>query len=268
MATAWSYVRPDTHAQERALRGERIIQQAPIFEGVSLTTSYVDLSTMVKLGFAFGGLSGKTDLSCFLLQIACYTKLVTVTTDRRGLALERQGVALRIGVASWDVSFDTAFNLAAVAASAELHNTGTAKQVQAYGQALSTLKIVGDLITHRNFDAEMVRMIGQAITDVGNLYVEKGDSLDPWPLAVASLPVSAFTPKNAALSAHLALESIWRQKSVIQTLNDIAGDSRYTNVDPTSVRCVYRDLGILDDSIKPTEQDKELAQEILEEGRF
>src|SRR5690348_7977737 len=123
MATAWSYVRPDTYARERTGRAERIIQDTPIFEGVSLTTSYVDVSTMIKLGFGFGSLSGKSNLSCFLLQIACYTNLITTTSGRGDLTLERHGVALRIGVASWDVSFNTAFNLAAVAASAELHNT-------------------------------------------------------------------------------------------------------------------------------------------------
>lgn len=267
MATAWSFVRPDTHAAERAARGERIIQDIPIFEGVSLTTSLIDLTTAIKLGFKFGTYSHNANLTCFLLQIACYTNLVTVSTDRSGLSLERHGVALRIGVASWGVDFSTAFSLSNVAASAELHSTGTATHVIVCGQALNTLKIVGRLGNYLTLDREMVTAIGEAVSQVGDLYIEKRDSLDPQPLIVAPLQVTAFTPKNAALSMHLALESIWRQKSVIQTLNDIAGDSRYTTVDPTTIRCVYRDLGILDDSLAPTDQDKALAQNILDEGR-
>lgn len=239
------------------------------YVGVNISTYYFDLQGMIDLDFkGMAQFKDKVNVSFFMLEVACYTADVLVEDVRtHDIAIQRQGVGFRIGVANWGINFTAAATLAAVAANAQLNISQTAVEVQIVGAGLDILPFLQPLSNMSSFSAESLRTISQCATALADYFETHGDTLTPDALAVAPLPVSAFSLFNCFYSGQFACEAIYRGKSLDAALTEGAGYPQgNVFVVPSFVRAVYGELGVGDSTPNPDERT--LAGSILHEGRF
>jgi len=275
MSLTWEPVNPERHASRRTevlgAQGQSVPVEDAKYTGVNVSSYYFDLKTMLELDFkGMGQYEHNLHVAFFMLEIACYTETVLVTSIETGaLALERRGLAVRVGIANWGVEFRAAATLGAVAANAQLALSSTALQVVINGGGEKVIEIATPITRLTNFTAEGLQTISECTAKLADYFASDGKTLVPVPLAVAPLDVGEFSWANTLFSGQLAVESIWRDRSANDSLNIAASrpaDRKY--LVPGYVRSVYTSLGLRDGFERPSREQRDTAMKMLSEGRY
>src|ERR1700734_4135173 len=131
MTLSWRPIHPKNSPLLNISDSEVRFAEASVYSGLAVTCYHFGLDVMLDLSFPFGDTKGKTDVQYFVLEMSAYTPgAYSAELIGERLFFVRRGVGFRVGVASWDVSFSAASNLAAVAASGAVKTAKTNIYVQ------------------------------------------------------------------------------------------------------------------------------------------
>jgi hypothetical protein len=272
MTLAWQPIHPDKSRLLNANESDVRFAAAPVYSGLAVTCYHFGLDVMLDLQFPFGNTKGKTNVQYFVLEMAAYTPGVYSAEVIGGrLFFLRKGVGFRVGVASWDVAFTAASNLASVAASGAVKTAKTNINVQAFGgDAITTLKIFERIQTMGGLSPETLRAIAMAGEEVADV-MSSGEQMDPKELLVANVDVGVTGGwMEVAYSLQFAVESIFRRKSLLTAYQSFAkkNDSKQRELFNLLIpRAAYVDFGLVNEAKEPTEKDKTEAELILKYGR-
>ena len=246
------------------------LQERDPYTGLSLSCYNFTLSTMISLKFPFGNTQGKADAHYFLLEIACYQSGIhSVTYEDGRVDFMRKGIGIRVGIACWDVSFEAASNLAAVAASVAIKGAKSQMVVQALGgEAIEKLNAFKQLKLLSGLTPEAMSVIGSASGEVVDLFV-KDPNIEPVDLRIAPLGVGAAGQVAAALSMQFANEQVYRGNNInraLELFTKRASDNERKYFHPVVARAVYAAYGIRDVD-NPSQNQRDEARRILLLGR-
>lgn len=272
MTLLWRPIHPNNspllNVSDAAVRFAEI----PVYSGLAVTCYHFGLDVMLDLSFPFGETKGKTDVQYFVLEMAAYTPGVhSAEIIGERLFFVRKGVGFRVGVASWDVAFSAASNLAAVAASGAVKAAKTNIYVQAFGgDAITTLRIFERIQTMGGLSPETLKAIAMAGEEVSDV-MSSGEPLEPKDMLVANVDIGATGGwMETAYSLQFAVESIYRGKSLLTAYQSFARNSDqqqrelFNSVIP---HAAYIDFGLINQAEEPTQKERDEAGLILTYGR-
>jgi hypothetical protein len=242
-----------------------------LYSGLSVSCTNFKLEAMLELQFDFARFRANTDVQYFVVEMACYTpELLSVRARDGRISFIRKGVGFRIGVASWDVSMESAANLGAVAASVAIKGASSAHEVQTFGgNAIASLKSLREIQTLVELTPDTLKELAIAGSKVADLFASD-PNLTPAEMEAAQLDVADKGPVSAALSMQFATESVYRKYSFLDAIDraaEKATDDEKAHLNSTIVRAAYVEFGIDGPTEKPTDKEKQIADKILFLGR-
>jgi hypothetical protein len=239
----------------------------------------VDAQTLVDLGMSGAitfSTNMKTKTTYFLSSLMSQQRLQN--TDADSVIVDATfAVGLRIGVFATNVDAKASLSIATVASKAELNQASTAYQVTVLGAGLEALETVRPLIANSTgpFTAETLQTIGAIQGSFDMLLADEHADLTPVITDVTietdrvMQRLSGGSPPHPTLEVFekasiFALERARRSK----TADSAAQDAPARRVDAAVVRETYRNVLQLQGNQAVPADKRDLADKILQAGRF
>ena len=227
------------------------------FAQFKVMQSSLNIQTAANLGIAIGSINGSFKSFCLSYEAMLFTEKITTTPIGGKIYGTRWGAGLRVVLKVSDIQSKANFNFGAIAAAAEL---GLAKvEYEINGIGISSPSILKVLPGPGEFNFENYSKILEAAEKVKKYMADNSDKLRPEPFQVfMSDEINKDVFKDSQ-SVIYAARNVMSRNSLAEALANAKG--RFS---PEIIGGFYAKMGIFEDNVRPTRDDKREAQSFLD----
>lgn len=217
----------------------------------------LSIETAAKLGVSVGSLKGSFKSFCLNYEAMLYTEKITSTPIGGKIYGTRWGAGLRVVLKISDIESKANFNFGAIAAAAEL---GLARvEYEITGIGISKPTILKALPGPAEFNFTNYNKILEAAEKVRKYMADHSEELNPEPFQVFmsdEINKDIFADSQAVI---YAARNVVSRNTLSEAIANSSG--LYS---PDIITGFYAKVGVLDDDIRPTREDKLEAKSFLD----
>ena len=217
----------------------------------------MNIDTAAKLGVSIASISGSFKSFVLNYEAMLYTEKITTTPIGGKIYGTRWGAGLRVVLKVSDIQSKASFNFGAIAAAAEL---GLAKvEYEINGIGISKPNILKVLPGPGEFNFENYNKILEAADKVKRYMADHSDELRPEPFQVfMSDEINKDIFKDSQ-SIIYAARNVMSRNTLAEAIANARG--RFS---PEIITGFYAKVGIFEDNVRPSREDKREAQSFLD----